>query len=92
MYRDSYNVHQSQQERQFYDAVFHRASTEFDQLVQTGDALRRYTHILELLLRLRQSSCHPLLIYSGFVDFCLHDESVALLGHHRRKYLETYQI
>ncbi|KAF8819796.1 SWI2/SNF2-containing protein RAD5 [Cardiosporidium cionae] len=54
----------STEERQFYDAVFHRTKTKFDSLLQEGHALRQYTHVLQLLLRLRQACCHPFLLYA----------------------------
>lgn len=53
------------EEREFYNAVHRRITTKLDELVQSGNAARHTTHVLELLLRLRQAACHPLLIYSS---------------------------
>ncbi|KAL8453147.1 hypothetical protein Emed_001017 [Eimeria media] len=49
------------EERLFYQTVFEQSKAKFDQLVQSGQVLQHYTHVLQLLLRLRQACNHPLL-------------------------------
>lgn len=56
---------QSETERDFYKAIFSRAQSEFNSLVGEGLVSRNYTSVLQLLLRLRQACCHPILVYSG---------------------------
>eukprot|EP00931_Biecheleriopsis_adriatica_P040762 TRINITY_DN2334_c0_g1_i6.p1 TRINITY_DN2334_c0_g1~~TRINITY_DN2334_c0_g1_i6.p1 ORF type:complete len:1267 (-),score=295.30 TRINITY_DN2334_c0_g1_i6:975-4775(-) len=51
-------------ERDFYDAVWSRAKTEFDTFLASGEALSKYTHILQLILKLRQALCHPFLVFA----------------------------
>lgn len=41
--------------------IFEHSKAKFDQLVQSGQVLQHYTHVLQLLLRLRQACNHPLL-------------------------------
>ncbi|CDI75044.1 DNA repair protein, putative [Eimeria praecox] len=41
--------------------IFEHSKAKFDQLVQSGQVLQQYTHVLQLLLRLRQACNHPLL-------------------------------
>lgn len=41
--------------------VFEHTKAKFDQLVQSGQVLQHYTHVLQFLLRLRQACNHPLL-------------------------------
>ncbi|KAL8275788.1 hypothetical protein Esti_000351 [Eimeria stiedai] len=49
------------EERLFYQTVFEQSKAKFDQLVKSGQVLQHYTHVLQLLLRLRQACNHPLL-------------------------------
>lgn len=51
-------------ERDFYDALWNKAKTQFDSFVAAGEALSKYTHILQLLLKLRQALCHPFLVFA----------------------------
>jgi len=51
-------------ERDFYDALFKKAQTQFDTFVSSGEALTKYTHILQLILKLRQALCHPFLVFA----------------------------
>eukprot|EP00039_Didymoeca_costata_P003209 m.66023 g.66023 ORF g.66023 m.66023 type:complete len:1105 (-) comp11779_c0_seq2:55-3369(-) len=50
----------SPSEQDFYDAVYSRSKTKFNEYVTAGSILSNYANILELLLRLRQACDHPL--------------------------------
>lgn len=50
------------EERLFYQTVFEQSKAKFDQLLQSGQVLQQYTHVLQLLLRLRQACNHPQLL------------------------------
>lgn len=54
----------SEAERDFYDALYRRAKAQFDTFVSRGQALTMYTHILQLILKLRQALCHPFLVFA----------------------------
>ncbi|KAL6065606.1 putative global transactivator [Balamuthia mandrillaris] len=49
-------------ESQFYNALFENAQSIFNAYLESGNLLKHYIHILELLLRLRQCCVHPLLV------------------------------
>ncbi|KAK8448458.1 hypothetical protein SEVIR_7G016600v4 [Setaria viridis] len=55
---------QSEQERDFYEALFRRSKVQFDKFVAQGSVHNNYANILELLLRLRQCCNHPFLVFS----------------------------
>ncbi|CAM6085783.1 unnamed protein product [Calypogeia fissa] len=54
----------SEQERDFYEALFKKLKVKFDMFVEQGKVLHNYASILELLLRLRQCCDHPYLVMS----------------------------
>tara|TARA_R110002050_G_scaffold119945_1_gene237862 strand:+ start:356 stop:1012 length:657 start_codon:yes stop_codon:yes gene_type:complete len=54
----------TEQERDFYDSLESGAKTTFNQFVSDGTVLSRYTHVLALLLKLRQCCDHPYLVLS----------------------------
>ncbi|CAJ1362719.1 unnamed protein product [Effrenium voratum] len=51
-------------ERDFYDTLWTKAKTQFDTFVASGEVLSKYTHILQLILKLRQALCHPFLVFA----------------------------
>jgi DNA repair protein RAD5 len=51
-------------EREFYDAVYTQAKTQFDTFVAHGQAGSKYTQIFQLILKLRQALCHPFLVFT----------------------------
>ncbi|EIW80017.1 hypothetical protein CONPUDRAFT_126467 [Coniophora puteana RWD-64-598 SS2] len=53
-------------ERRFYRELEARMGSELDKLVREGVAERSYTHVLVLLLRLRQACNHPSLISKNY--------------------------
>ncbi len=55
---------QSETERDFYDTLFVKSKEEFQTFLLNGEVSKNYTHILLLLLRLRQACCHPLLVFA----------------------------
>eukprot|EP00127_Corallochytrium_limacisporum_P001808 Clim_evm15s84 gene=Clim_evmTU15s84 len=54
-------VELSQEEREFYDAIFNRTFTRFQQFEAAGSLLKNYASVLEWILRLRQACDHPFL-------------------------------
>lgn len=54
----------TQVERDFYEAVYTKAKTKFDSMLATGNVMTMYTHILQLITKLRQALCHPILVYA----------------------------
>jgi DNA repair protein RAD5 len=55
----------SEQERLFYNNLWNSSKESFNELEQKGLLLNNYAHVLELLLRLRQSCDHPQLVVSS---------------------------
>ncbi|OEH78463.1 DNA repair related protein [Cyclospora cayetanensis] len=49
------------EERLYYQTVFEKSKAKFEQLLRSGQVQHHYTHVLQLLLRLRQACNHPLL-------------------------------
>ena len=51
----------------FYQATERRIMDQFNELASHGEGyvMRHYTHVLVLLLRLRQAACHPYLVAMG---------------------------
>jgi DNA repair protein RAD5 len=52
----------SEEERDFYTALYNRSRTQFEGFVSAGTATSKYIQILTLLLRLRQCCDHPYLV------------------------------
>lgn len=70
-------------ERDFYETLWSKAKTQFDTFVEKGEVLAKYTHILQLILKLRQALCHPFMVFarSGTKDEDLQNlEKRYLLG------------
>ncbi|CCW63417.1 unnamed protein product [Phytomonas sp. EM1] len=55
----------SNEERNFYEALYKKCTAEFDTFVSKGTILHNYAHIFQLLSRLRQALDHPLLVMRG---------------------------
>jgi len=51
-------------ERDFYETLWTKAKTQFDTFVAAGEVLSKYTHILQLILKLRQALCHPFMVFA----------------------------
>jgi len=54
----------SEEERDFYSAIYDKTKTKFDAFVAQGKLLSNYATVLELFLRLRQACDHPFLTMS----------------------------
>ncbi|GAA5958411.1 hypothetical protein JCM3765_007868 [Sporobolomyces pararoseus] len=52
----------SEEEREIYDAVEKKAQIKFKKMLKNGTVLKNYSHVLVMLLRLRQLCFHPCLI------------------------------
>eukprot|EP00026_Physarum_polycephalum_P000850 Phypoly_transcript_00851.p1 GENE.Phypoly_transcript_00851~~Phypoly_transcript_00851.p1 ORF type:complete len:1234 (+),score=266.85 Phypoly_transcript_00851:200-3901(+) len=50
------------EERAYYDSLYRFGKSQFDQYARSGSVLQHYAHVLELLLRLRQTCNHPELV------------------------------
>eukprot|EP00793_Prasinoderma_coloniale_P006089 PRCOL_00004563-RA len=49
-------------EKDFYEALYTQSQARFNTFVSGGTVLNNYAHIFDLLVRLRQSVCHPYLV------------------------------
>lgn len=58
----------SEDERQLYDALETRTQLQFNKYLRNGTVGRNYSHVLVLLLRLRQACCHPHLMNDFSVE------------------------
>eukprot|EP00730_Choanoeca_flexa_P001336 TRINITY_DN10591_c0_g1_i4.p1 TRINITY_DN10591_c0_g1~~TRINITY_DN10591_c0_g1_i4.p1 ORF type:complete len:790 (+),score=184.36 TRINITY_DN10591_c0_g1_i4:29-2371(+) len=52
----------SHEEEDFYEALYSKSKTRFQNFVSEGTVLNNYAHIFELLMRMRQSVNHPWLV------------------------------
>ncbi|TFY74691.1 hypothetical protein EWM64_g9322 [Hericium alpestre] len=53
-------------ERAFYHSVENRIEEQMNKLLKSGDVMKNYTHVLVLLLRLRQACNHPSLVSKDY--------------------------
>lgn len=58
----------NEKERQFYDGVFESSKLKMEELDRLGILETKYMQVLEILMRLRQICCHPLL-YKSITNF-----------------------
>jgi SNF2 family DNA or RNA helicase len=67
---NSINLDFPEEDKLFYMATEQRIMDQFDILANKGQAyvMRNYTHVLVLLLRLRQAACHPYLVAMAYED------------------------
>ncbi|KAK4232185.1 DNA repair protein rad5 [Podospora fimiseda] len=56
------DIELSEAERAVYDYVYSRAKRTFNENVEAGTVMKKYTSIFAQILRLRQTCCHPTLI------------------------------
>ncbi|KAL7627317.1 hypothetical protein AAE478_001509 [Parahypoxylon ruwenzoriense] len=52
----------NEEQQAFYEALEKKQQLKMNEFIRAGTAMRKYTYILVLLLRLRQACCHPHLI------------------------------
>lgn len=55
-------------EEDFYNAVYTKTTSSFNEYVQEGTLLNNYAHIFDLLMRMRQAVCHPYLVLHSKKD------------------------
>lgn len=74
----------TEEEKDFYQAVYYRSKTKFETYVSEGNVMSHYTHVLQLLLRLRQCCSHPLLLFSKpfFEEWSQEEEMEAIAQEH----------
>ncbi|KAI9023554.1 SNF2 family N-terminal domain-containing protein [Phycomyces nitens] len=53
------------QEQEIYDSLYKDSKTKFSYFCASGKALSNYASIFQLLMRLRQVSCHPSLVINS---------------------------
>ena len=58
-------------EEDFYNAVFTKTTSSFNDYVAEGTLLNNYAHIFDLLMRMRQAVCHPYLVVHSKRDMAL---------------------
>ncbi len=68
-------------EEDFYNAVFTKTSSSFNDYVAEGTLLNNYAHIFDLLMRMRQSVCHPYLVVHSKRDMAARRNSTARQVH-----------
>ena len=56
------------EEKDFYTALFWQTKLEFDKFEKSNQVMYNITHILQLLIRLRQALCHPSLCRSALLN------------------------
>ncbi|ANB15029.1 DNA helicase RAD5 [Sugiyamaella lignohabitans] len=56
----------SEDEQALYSYIFARVKSSFDKKLEHGTVMKSYTAILSQILRLRQTCCHPSLVWSKF--------------------------
>ncbi|KAI0320422.1 SNF2 family N-terminal domain-containing protein [Amylostereum chailletii] len=54
------------EEREFYNALEGKIEAAMEKFMKAGDVMKNYTHVLVLLLRLRQACNHPSLVSKDF--------------------------
>ncbi|KAI0070755.1 hypothetical protein K474DRAFT_702536 [Panus rudis PR-1116 ss-1] len=64
----------SEEERDIYNALERQSQAKFNRFLREGTVLKNYTHVLVLLLRLRQACNHPCLVQEGGNALISHDE------------------
>ena len=55
----------SPEEKDFYRALFWKTKLEFDKFEKSNAVMFNITHVLQLIVRLRQALCHPVLCRSA---------------------------
>jgi DNA repair protein RAD5 len=56
------------EEQDIYNSLFTDSKTKFSYFCAAGKALSNYASIFQLLMRLRQVSCHPYLVVKDGID------------------------
>jgi SNF2 family DNA or RNA helicase len=55
----------NEKERQFYDSIYECSRSTIEELDRQGILEARYMQVFEILIKLRQICCHPMLYKSA---------------------------
>lgn len=72
------HVIMQEEERKFYDELAKDTKVTINEYIRKGTLGKHYSHVLELLLRLRQACCHPHLLDAQEAEPEVDDEMLAL--------------
>ena len=61
-------ISMSDEEKDFYRALFWQTKLEFDKFEKSNAVMFNITHVLQLIIRLRQALCHPLLCRNAIAN------------------------
>ena len=61
-------IDMSEEERDFYRALFWQTKLEFDKFEKSNAVMFNITHVLQLIIRLRQALCHPILCRTALLN------------------------
>lgn len=67
-------------EEDFYNAVFTRTTSSFNDYVAEGTLLNNYAHIFDLLMRMRQAVCHPYLVVHSKKDIARRNAATPIVS------------
>lgn len=70
----------SEKENEMYAALNTRTQSQVTRLLDAGQLGRNYSHVLVLLLRLRQACCHPLLMHEFSTELPTSVQGVDLIA------------
>lgn len=70
----------NEHEKELYDALDSKTQRHISRLLNAGELGRNYSHVLVLLLRLRQACCHPHLVHGYNLEAPTNVEGVDLLA------------
>ncbi|GAA6046597.1 hypothetical protein JCM3770_006230 [Rhodotorula araucariae] len=65
----------SNEEREIYEMVEQRAQAKFNKFLKAGTVMKNYSHVLLLILRLRQVCFHPALIADAEQTLAMQEEA-----------------
>ena len=66
-------IQMAPEEKDFYRALFWKTKLEFDKFEKSNAVMFNITHVLQLVVRLRQALCHPILCRAALADPSLAD-------------------
>jgi SNF2 family DNA or RNA helicase len=79
----------SEEEKDFYRALFWETKLEFDKFEKSNNVMYHMTHILQLLIRLRQALCHPALCRTTLRCLPEGDENPSTLDELLKHFMES---
>ncbi|BGP44657.1 hypothetical protein JCM10450v2_000471 [Rhodotorula kratochvilovae] len=72
---DMHELEFSTEERKIYEMVEQRAQAKFNKFLKAGTVMKNYSHVLLLILRLRQVCFHPALIADAEQTLAMQEEA-----------------